>query len=430
MVAILFITLVVCMVLSVPIAVSIGISTIVAFWADGHTSLFIVAQRMFTSMDSTVLLAIPMFIFTGKVMAKGGISQRIINLSYETVGFMPGSLGIVSVMSCMFFAALSGSAPATVAAIGSIMIPTMIDDGYPPGFAAALCAAGGVIGCILPPSIPFVNYGLLSGESVGDLFMAGVVPGMIMGAVLCLTCFFMAKKNNWGRELRAFDFKQFTVALKKSILAILMPFIILGGIYTGFFTPTEAAAVACIYGLFVAGVIYRDIVFTDIYAIAWSSAKTSCTILFIIGTAGAFSWIITTEQVPALVTNFISGITESPFIVLMLINILLLVNGCFMEETATTFIFTPILLPLATSVGVDPVHFGVIMVMNMTIGLITPPLGINLFVAQNMDDRITFGDTVKAVMPLFLGELIVLLLVTYFPVLSLGLGNLLSGIGG
>ena len=429
MLAALLIVLIVGMIAAVPIAVSIGFASVAAFFVDGGGSLFLVVQRMFTAMDSTVLLAIPLFIFAGKVMAKGGISQRIIDLSYEAVGFIPGSLGIVSVLSCMFFAALSGSAPATVAAIGGIMIPTMIDDGYPPGFASALCASGGVIGCIIPPSIPFVNYGLITGVSVGELFMGGVVPGILMGLVLCLICFICAKKNKWGRALKKFELKGFLVALQRSILALLMPVIILGGIYSGIFTPTEAAAVACVYGLFVAGLIYRDIRIKDIPDISLDSALTSCMILFIIGTAGAFSWVITTEQVPAMLTALVTSFTSDAAIILLIINILLLINGCFMEETATTFIFTPILFPLITSVGVNPVHFGVIMVMNMTMGLITPPLGINLFVAKSMDDRVSFGATVKWVLPLFFAELAVLFLVTYVPSISLGLGQFISSLG-
>lgn len=421
MLATLFITLIVLMLLKVPIAASIGFASFASL-ALGHSApLLVVVQRMFTGLDSTVLLAIPMFVFAGRIMAEGGISKRIIDLSYSIVGWVPGSLGIVTIISCMFFAAISGSAPATVAAIGGIMVPAMIDDGYPAGFSAALVASGGVIGCIIPPSIPFVNYGLITGVSVSDLFMAGFIPGILMGIALILPTVFLAVKNKWGRNLVKFNFKKFIIALKKSILGILMPVIILGGIYSGMFTPTEAAAVACVYGIVVSLFIYKEIKIENLPTITFDSAKTAGTILFIVATANSFAYIISTLQVPQMLTAFVTNITSNKYIILLLINIILLINGCFMEETATTFIYTPMLFPLVTSVGVDPVQFGVIMVMNMTIGLITPPLGINLFVAQGLDKRAPFSAICKNVLPLFLGEVLVLLLVTFIPSLSLGL---------
>jgi len=426
MLAILFVSLLVLMVFNVPIAASIGFASFAALTVGQTAPLLVVVQRMFTGLDSTVLLAIPMFIFAGRIMSDGGISKRIIDLSYSVVGWIPGSLGIVTVISCMFFAAISGSAPATVAAIGGIMVPTMIDDGYPAGFAAALVAAGGVIGCIIPPSIPFVNYGLITGVSVGDLFMAGFVPGIMMGIALIIPTVFLSIKNKWGRNLVKFNFKQFFIALKNSILGILMPVIILGGIYSGWFTPTEAASVACVYGIIVSIFIYKEISFKELPDVTFDSAKTAATILFIVATANSFAYIISTLQVPQMLTLWVTSFTTSKYIILLLINVILLINGCFMEETATTFIYAPMLFPLVTSVGVNPIHFGVIMVMNMTIGLITPPLGINLFVAQGLDKRASFSAICKNVMPLFIAETIVLLLVTFIPDLSLWLVNALK----
>jgi C4-dicarboxylate transporter DctM subunit len=426
MLSTLFVSLIVFMLFNVPIAASIGFASFAALAVGQTAPLLVVVQRMFTGLDSTVLLAIPMFIFAGRIMSDGGISKRIINLSYSVVGWIPGSLGIVTVISCMFFAAISGSAPATVAAIGGIMVPTMIDDGYPAGFAAALVAAGGVIGCIIPPSIPFVNYGLITGVSVGDLFMSGFVPGVLMGAALIIPTVFLAIKNKWGRSLVKFNFKIFFVALKNSILGILMPVIILGGIYSGLFTPTEAASVACVYGMIVCLFIYKEINLKDLPNITFDSAKTAATILFIVASANSFAYIISTLQVPQMLTSWVTSITTNKYIILLLINIILLINGCFMEETATTFIYTPMLFPLVTAVGVNPIHFGTIMVMNMTIGLITPPLGINLFVAQGIDKRATFSAICKNVVPLFLGEAMILLLVTYIPDLALGLINALK----
>jgi C4-dicarboxylate transporter DctM subunit len=423
MLATLFISLLVLMFFNVPIAASIGFASFASLAVGQTAPLLVVIQRMFTGLDSTVLLAIPMFIFAGRIMSDGGISKRIIDLSYSVVGWIPGSLGIVTVFSCMFFAAISGSAPATVAAIGGIMVPAMIDDGYPAGFAAALVAAGGVIGCIIPPSIPFVNYGLITGVSVGDLFMSGFVPGVMMGLALIIPTVFLAVKNKWGRNLVKFDFIKFFIALKNSILGILMPVIILGGIYSGVFTPTEAAAVACIYGIIVAIFLYKEIKFKDLPNVTFDSAKTAATILFIVATANSFAYLISTLQVPQMLTEFVTSITTNKYIILLLINIILLINGCFMEETATTFIYTPMLFPLVTAVGVNPIHFGTIMVMNMTIGLITPPLGINLFVAQGLDKRATFSEICKNVVPLFIGETVILFLVTYIPDLALWLVN-------
>jgi C4-dicarboxylate transporter DctM subunit len=426
MLAVLFVSLIILMLINVPIAASIGFASFAALAVGKTAPLLVVVQRMFTGLDSTVLLAIPMFIFAGRIMSDGGISKRIIDLSYSVVGWIPGSLGIVTVLSCMFFAAISGSAPATVAAIGGIMVPAMIDDGYPPGFSAALVAAGGVIGCIIPPSIPFVNYGLITGVSVGDLFMAGFIPGVLMGLALIIPTVILAIKNKWGRNLEKFKIKEFILALKNSILGILMPVIILGGIYSGIFTPTEAAAVACVYGMVVSIFIYKEIKFVDLPAVTFDSSKTSATILFIVATANSFAYLISTLQVPQMLTAFVTDFTTSKYVVLILINIILLINGCFMEETATTFIYTPILFPLIMSVGINPIHFGVIMVMNMTIGLITPPLGINLFVAQGLDHRGSFSAIVKSITPLFIGEVAVLLLVTFIPDLALFLVNILK----
>ena len=424
MVAVLFISLIIFMVLGVPIAVSIGFATLASMISAGSGNLFMVAQKMVTAMDATTLLAIPLFILAGAIMGKGGISKRIIDLSYELFGWIPGSLGIVCVVSCMFFAALSGSSPATVAAIGGIMVPAMID-GYPAGFSCSVAAAGGIIGCIIPPSIPFVNYGLITGESVGDLFAGGILPGILMGVALCILVSIKSKKNGWGTTTKGINLRNLLNAFVRSILALLMPVIILGGIYSGFFTPTEAAAVACIYGIIVACFIYRTVKIKDLYAIGFDAALTAAMIMFIVGTANAFSNIVTTQQIPAKLTSIIQGVTDSPLVVLLLINIILLINGCFMEETATTFIYTPILYPLICSYGVDPVQFGVIMVMNMTMGLITPPLGINLFVAAGIDKRGTFRDELKYIWPLFGVLVIVLMLVTYIPGISMTLVKLL-----
>ncbi len=414
------------MFIGTPIAVSIGFSSLAAMASGGNiTQLFIVAQKMVTAVDSTTLLAIPLFVFAGVIMGKGGISRQIVDLSYETFGWIPGSLGIVTVVACMFFAAISGSAPATVAAIGGIMVPAMIDDGYPAGFAAAVSASAGIIGCIIPPSIPFVNYGLITGESVSKLFAAGVMPGVLMGVVLSVMVSLMARKNGWGSKKQGIELKSIWNAFKKAVWAILMPVIILGGIYGGIFTPTEAAAVACVYGFLVACFVYKGIKIMDMYDIAFESVNTSAMILFIVATANAFSNIITTQQVPAKLSRLVLSWTDNWVIILLLINIILLINGCFMETTASTFIYTPILFPLIVQLGIDPIQFGVILVLNMTMGLITPPLGINLFVANGIDKRVNFGEQVKYIIPFFFGLIVVLMLVSYVPAISLWLVGML-----
>jgi len=426
MITVLFVGLAFLLFIGVPIAVCIGGAPLLAMAVAGNPSqMFIAAQRMITALDSTPLLAIPLFVFAGSIMGKGGISKQIVDLSYELFGWIPGSLGIVCVIACMFFAAISGSAPATVAAIGGILIPAMIDDGYPAGFAAAVAANGGIIGCIIPPSIPFVNYALITGESVSELFAAGVVPGIVMGVVLCIIIYFEAKKNNWGSRNKGIDLAKTGKTFMRAIWALLMPLIILGGIYSGVFTPTEAAAVACVYGFFVAWLVYHAIKLSDMMEISFDSVKTSAMIMFIVATANIFSFIVSTQQVPAKLSAIVLGITNNAAIILLMINIILLINGCFMETTASTFIYTPILFPLIKKLGVDPVQFGVVIVMNLTMGLVTPPLGINLFVAQGIDKRVSFDEQVKYVVPLFIGLVGVLMLVTYIPDISLWLVKLM-----
>ena len=429
MIATLFISFFILVILDVPIGVCLGVCSALALIQSGNTDMAILVQRMFRSIDSTTLLAVPLFIFAGKIMEKGGISQRIVDFSYALVGWMRGSLAVVTVVACMFFAALSGSAPATVVAIGGIMAPMMIKDGYPANFSVTIAAAAGCIGVIIPPSIPFVNYAVLTGVSIADMFVAGIVPGVLMGLVLILLSYFLAKKNNWGREPEKFSLKGLGRATKRSILALFMPLIILGGIYGGIFTPTEAAAVACGYGVLVSCFIYKETRLRDLPRIAYEGGRTNGMIFLIIGTSSVFSWILSTEQVPMKITQFILGITDSGFLILLIINIVLLINGCFMELTASTFIYVPIMFPLAVAIGIDPVQFGVMMVLNMTLGLLTPPLGINLFIANGLSEKADFGGVCKTVIPMFILLIAILALITYVPNVSLGLLKLLGGYG-
>lgn len=427
MLTVLLVILVVLIVLNVPIGICLGFAAIGALAYQGDIDLMVTVQRMIRSIDSTTLLAIPLFIFAGKVMERGGISRRLVDLSYSIFGWLPGSLAMVTVLSCMFFTALSGSAPATVLAIGGVMAPMMINDGYPPNFAVAIAAAAGVIGPIIPPSIPFVNYAVITGTSISDMFIAGTVPGILLGLVLLIYVFIVSKKNKWGGDVRPFHLGTFLTALKRSILALMMPIIILGGIFTGFFTPTEAAAIAGVYGVLVAGVIYKDLDLRELPRVAFEGALSNGMIFLIIGTAAIFSWILSTQQVPAMITAAILGITDNPLLILTLINIILLINGCFMELTASTFIYIPIFFPLIQSVGIDPIQFGVIAMMNMTMGLLTPPLGINLFLAKGLDARTDFNGICRTVMPMFFLEVLVLFAIIFIPGLSTGLVSLVTG---
>ena len=404
-------------ILNVPIGVCLGFAAIATFFYIGTVDLMVVVQRMFRSIDSTTLLAIPLFIFAGKVMERGGISQRLVDFAYSVVGWIPGSLAIVTVISCMFFAAISGSAPATVIAIGSVMAPMMIKDGYPPNFAVTVAAAAGCIGVIIPPSIPFVNYAVLTGVSIADMFIAGIIPGLLMGFVLIGYCFYKAKKEGWGKEVQKFSLKKALVALRRSILALLMPIIILGGIYSGLFTPTEAAGVASVYGI-VVGFIYKELKIKELPKVAYQGGRTNAMIMLIIGTAGIFSWILTTQQVPLHLSNFILSITDSPILIMLLINLILLINGCFMELTASTFIYVPIMYPIAVAAGIDPIQFGVVVIMNMTLGLLTPPLGVNLFIAKGTSRLADFGGVCRAVVPMFVWLIVVLMACTFIPALT------------
>lgn len=424
MIKILLIVLVICLLLNVPIAACLGLGSMAALYFGNGVSLSLVAQRMFTACDSTTLLAVPLFIFAGAILSEGGISKKLINFAKAAVGWIPGSLGMVAVLACMFFAALSGSGPATVAAIGGIMLPSMIDDGYPVGFSTALICSAGCIGVIIPPSIPFVNYATIAGISIGDQFMAGMVPGVLMGLALMVVCFVAGKLKGFGQNTTPFELRFFLVTLKDSIWALLMPVIILGGIYGGIFTPTEAAAVACIYGLIVGYFVYHGFKLRELVDFAFDSAKTTGMIFFIIATASIFSWILSTEQVPVMISNAVLGLTSNKIVILLIINVLLLINGCFMEMTASTYIYTPILLPIVLALGMDPIHFGVVMVMNMAIGFITPPLGIHLFVGVGLDERVKFNDLVRHIIPQFLVLVVVLLLVTFIPGISMGLVDL------
>lgn len=422
---VLLVSLAVLLILNIPIGIVLGLSSLIALAVSQKVPLYLVAQRMFTGLDSFPLMAIPLFMIAGKFMERGGISKRLVDLASNIVGSIAGGLGLVAIMGCMFFAAISGSAPATVVAIGSIAVPAMLEAGYDKDFSVALMAAAGTIGVIIPPSIPFVTYGITMNASIGQLFVAGIIPGIIMGGSLMLLCYIIAKKRGYRGTVKP-SLRGFLTSLRDSLWGLMMPVIILGGIYGGVFTPTEAAAVACVYAFFVGTVVYKELSFRDFIKGFSEAGVTSAMVLFILATATAMGWIMTTEQIPVKVANYLSSVSNSTQVLLLLINVILLITGCLMELNAAIMILGPIFLPLIMNTDINLIHFGVIMVVNMTLGLLTPPLGIHLFVAGTLTEGVTFKQIVRAVMPFLIILLVDLMLFTYIPQLSLVLMNLLG----
>jgi len=410
--------------LNIPVAVCLGLATIAAITLTGTVPLQVVAQKLFTATDSFPLMAIPFFMVAGSLMEKGGISHRLIRLANTLVGSLPGGLALVTVLASMFFAAISGSSPATVAAIGSIMIPAMVRQGYSEDFATATQASSGYIGVIIPPSIPMITYGVVTGVSIGGLFLAGFIPGLMIGLSLMAVAFIISRKKGYVGEKRS-DLKEVAVAFRDAIWALLMPIIILGGIYLGVFTPTEAANVAVVYGFVIGLFVYKELKWSDIPGILRTSAISMSMVMLIIATASGFGLLLTREMIPNKIASLFLSITDSTLLLLLLINVLLLLVGTFMETNAAIIILAPIFFPAIVKMGIDPVHFGVMMIVNLAIGMITPPLGVNLFVACGMT-KLTIERVVRANLLYLLVSLVVLLLITYFPSISLWLPGLLK----
>ena len=422
---VLLVSLAIFLILNMPVGLAIGLSTLAALLTGETLSLNALSQQMVISCDSFPILAVPLFILAGDLMGAGGVSRRILNVCNVFFGRITGGLAIVTVLVCMFFAAVSGSGPATVAAVGSMVIPTMIELGYKRSFVLALVATAGTIGVIIPPSIPMVLYGVSTGTSVTSLFMGGFFPGFLIGGALMLYSYIYCKVKGYKGHSEPFSGKKAWDAVWEAKWALINPIIILGGIYAGIFTPTEAAAIAALYAFICGAFIHRELDAKGMFKAIATSCCTTGTVMVILACATGFSKVLTVEQVPQLVTQALLEITDSKIILLILINIMLLIVGCFMDQTPAILILAPILLPVAVSLGLDPVHFGLIMVANLAIGFITPPLGMALFVAARISNT-KLEVVLKGIVPFIILTIGTLTLITFIPQITMFLPNLMK----
>ena len=422
MTALLFISMIVLLIVGVPIAFVLCGSSIIAILSTGDIHNAIVIQRMFSGSGSFTLLAIPFFVLAGSLMSSGGISKRLVNLCNSLFGHISGGLAMVAIITCAFFAAISGSSAATAAAVGTIIIPEMLKHKYDKDFAGAPVASSAELGVIIPPSIGLIQYGVATGTSISDLFMAGFLPGIFICLVLCVVAHFLCKKQGFEPSKKATRQEKIQ-AFKDAILAILMPVIILGGIYSGVFTPTEAAVIAVFYGLIVGVFVYKEIKLSDIPRILTDSAITMSTVLLIMSASTIFGWILTKLQIPQAVAKGFLGISASKYIFLLLVNVLLLFIGMFCEAGAAMVILAPLLAPVAQTLGIDLVHFGIIMMANLAIGMMTPPVGVNLYVVCDTA-KVKIEGMFPYLVKYFLALVAGVLIITYVPQLSLLLVNL------
>ena len=413
--------MVLCFALTVSVAVSIGLASILGIQAS-NAHMLISVKEMFNAINKFPLAAIPFFILAGNIMETGGISRRLVEFAKSIVGGMQGGLPMTCVLTCMIFAAVSGSSVATTFAIGTVLIPALIKHGYPVTYAAALQATSAELGVIIPPSIPMILYGVSAEVSIGELFIAGFGPGLLIGCALMLFVFLYCKWKGWGKN-DGDGRLGFGKATWQAGWALMMPVIILGGIYGGVFTPTEASAVAVFYALAVGMLIYREIKIKDLYVILQKSVMSSAVIMFIIANAGLFAFLITRAGVPDAIGHWLEEVLKTPAYFLLGVNLALFLIGMFIETSAAIIVLAPILAPVAMHFGIDPVHFGLIMVVNLALGMITPPFGVNLFAACTVA-RISLDRIIKDLIPFVLVVLACLMVITYVPGLSLGLRDL------
>ncbi|CDZ75703.1 TRAP transporters [Peptoniphilus sp. ING2-D1G] len=404
--------------ISMPIGYAIGIATLITILKFTSMPPIMIAQNAIAGVDSFPLMAIPFFMLAGNLMSSGGIAKRLVNFFESFIGHITGGLGMVTVVVCMFFAAISGSAVATVSAVGAFMIPQMVEHGYSKPFSAALTAAAGTIGVIIPPSVPFVIYGVVSGASITGMFTAGFLPGILMGVALMIVCYIVSKKKGYKGNDKRSTLKEIWISFKEAIWAILSPVIILGGIYSGFFTPTEAAVVSVVYSFVVGVFVYKELDMKGAYNAFKDAIVVNGATTFMIGLSTAFAALLTMEQIPLKIATLITSLSSNGVVILLLINIFLLIIGMFIDNIPSTIILTPILLPIVMEYGMNPITFGIMLTMNLAIGFCTPPYGINLFVATAIS-KVDIGALSKQIIKFIFALIVVLMLVTYVPAVTM-----------
>jgi len=415
----LIIAFIIFVIIGVPIAFVLGLTPLVAMMTQGETPLILAAQRIFTGIDSPILMAVPFFILAGNIMSASGMTARLLGFCNILVGWLRGGLAYINVVISMFFAGITGAAVADTSAVGSILIPAMKKEGYDVDFAAAVTATSSTIGPVIPPSIPFIIYGVLGEVSIASLFLAGFVPGLLLGLFQMGVVGYYSHKHQYPKG----SLPSLRTSIKVSAdaaLVLMLPVIILGGILTGIFTPTESACIAVFYALFLSMVVYRDIDLRRLPRILIDTAATSSLVMMVIGMASIFSWLLASEEIPQMLTEHIMSATTNKVLILLLLNAVLLIIGTFMETTASLIILTPVLLPLIQQIGVDPLHFGVILVLNLVIGLTTPPVGVCLFIACSIGQT-NLARLSRAILPFLLASIVVLLICTYWEALVLAI---------
>ncbi|MEE1248654.1 MAG: TRAP transporter large permease, partial [Lachnospiraceae bacterium] len=428
--AVLFLSFFIFLILGAPISICLGLSSVCAILYSG-TSLTIVATNMYSGISKFLLLAIPFFVLSGNIMAKAGISKRLIKFVDTCVGHKRGGIAIVCVIVACFFGAISGSGPATVAALGAVLIPAMIESGFTAPFSTALMATASSIAIVIPPSIAFVVYASITGVSIADMFSAGIIPGILMGVALVFVVMWEARRKNIQIDKPKATWAERMAAFKDAFWGFLMPVIILGGIYGGIFTPTEAAAVSVVYGLFVGMVIYKEVSFKDLIDILIDSGKTTGGIMIIVACASLFSFVCTQFGIADAASALLGKVAVNQFVFLLICNIIFLIAGCFIDANSAMYIFIPIMLPVCKALGYDVVAFGVMATVNLAIGQVTPPVGVNLFVAIGVKLKnglqVTLQQISKAVVPQIIASVVVLFLITYIPQISTALPKLFAG---
>jgi C4-dicarboxylate transporter DctM subunit len=421
--AIIFALLLLLMVTGMPVSIALGLTVLTFLFTMTHVPIESVAMKLFTGIDNFEIMAIPLFILAGNFLTHGGVARRMINFATSMVGHWHGGLALAGVLACALFAAVSGSSPATVVAIGSIILPAMVKQGYPKRFGAGVITTSGALGILIPPSIVMVMYSVTTNTSVGQLFMAGVVPGLLLAALLGLTTWVIARKRDYPRMPRA-TWAERMAAFRKSAWGLFLIVIVMGGIYSGVFTPTEAAGIAAVYAFVIAVWVYKDLKLVQVGKVLLDSAAMSAMLLYIITNAVLFSFLMTSENVPQAMASWLTGQGLGPIGFLIVVNLLLLLAGNVMEPSSIVLIMAPILFPVATKLGIDPVHFGIIIVVNMEVGMCHPPVGLNLYVASGIT-KMGISELTVAVLPWLLTMLGFLLLITYVPAISLWLPRLL-----